>query len=174
MSVAVARDTRDAKWSGRFWPSLLSEERTIAAILLLVATMAIRAPWFGDLTYHEDEGFYLAFAEAMHRGAMPYVDIWDRKPFGLFILYGLMSALPGDDVLNYQAVAGLFVFATAFTVYAIARSQTGFGASLLAGLVYIASLTVLLGSGGQSSVFYNLLIALAVFLLIGFQLVQPF
>lgn len=140
---------------------------TVAACFLLIATVLVRFPWFGDASYHEDESYYLVFAQAMHHGAMPYVDIWDRKPFGLFILYWLITFLPGSGVIAYQTVAGLFCFATACTIYRIvSRLHGGDRGAIAAGVVYLACGPVLLGAGGQTPIFYNLFITMAVLLLL--------
>jgi hypothetical protein len=46
-------------------------------------------------------------------GALPYVDIWDRKPIGLFLLYAAIRLLGGDGILAYQVTATAFAVATA-------------------------------------------------------------
>ncbi len=138
-------------------------------LILLFATVALRLPWLGDALYHEDEGFYLAFAKAMHQGALPYVDVWDRKPFGLFILYWLVTFLPVDPVLAYQAVSGLFAFGTAWAIYRVARYSHGEAAACGAAILYLAYLLPLFGGGGQAPVFYNLFVSFAVLALMPLQ-----
>ncbi|MCW2348787.1 MULTISPECIES: ArnT family glycosyltransferase [unclassified Sphingobium] len=131
-----------------------------------MATVVTRAPWFGDLAYHEDENYYLVFAKAMHQGAVPYVDVWDRKPFGLFIIYWLIAFLPGNGIEATQLVAGLFAFCTALTISSIVRRFYPAIPACFAGVAYLACLPMLIGAGGQSPVFYNLFIVLAVSLLL--------
>jgi hypothetical protein len=138
-------------------------------LIVFLATIVIRFPWFGFATYHEDESFYLVFAQAMHHGASPYVDIWDRKPFGLFIIYWLITFLPGNGILAYQALSGLFSFATAYVVYHIARSISSKRPAICAAIAYLACAPALSGAGGQSPIFYNLFIATAVLLLLPSQ-----
>lgn len=146
----------------------LSFPRTIwvTILILLLATIVTRLPWFGDASYHEDESYYLVFAKAMHQGAIPYVDIWDRKPLGLFLIYWAITFIPGTGIEAYQFVAGLFAFLTAFTISRIVLHFSTAGPACCAGVAYLAFLPMLLGAGGQSPVFYNLLIALAVLLLL--------
>src|SRR3546814_2283430 len=45
----------------------------------------------------------------LNGGATPYVDIWDRKPVGLFLLYSGIRLLGGDGIVQYQIVALLAV-----------------------------------------------------------------
>ena len=126
---------------------------------ILLATLAIRAPTLGDLNYHIDEGFYLLVGDRMRDGLLPYIDIWDRKPFGLFLLYRMLATLGDGSVVAVQIAAGLSAAATAMLVAAIARRWTAPPAALLAAIAYLAGLEAMAGGGGQSPVFYNLPVA---------------
>jgi hypothetical protein len=132
------------------------------AILLLVAVI-LRCDTFGDPNLHGDEVFYQTVGIAMHHGAIPYVDVWDRKPFGLFALYYLIAAISAAP-LAYQLVATLFAAGAAAAIGGIARCWTNAQGALLAGVCYLLWLAPLQGFGGQSPVFYNLFIAAAALL----------
>ena len=108
--------------------------------LLLLAVILSRASAFGNPVYSPDDQLYLQFGQAIDYGQMPYVDIWDRKPIGLFLIYAAIGLLPGDPVLTYQLVAAAFVFGTALLIYAIARSfATARGTAPFEGLPAIAA-----------------------------------
>ena len=134
--------------------------RTLA-ILFAVALIA-RARTFGNPIVHVDEEFYLLMARAMWRGALPYVDIWDRKPIGLFLVY-LPAApwSPQTGVYVYQALALAAVVGTAALVVRLARIAGRHRGALVAGALYILWLDLADGQGGQSPIFYNLLMAAA-------------
>ncbi|GAA3722946.1 hypothetical protein GCM10022268_33910 [Sphingomonas cynarae] len=101
----------------------------------------------------------------MLHGAVPYIDLWDRKPIGLFLLYAGVGMLPGDGIIAYQLIATLFAAATAITVAMIAqRIGAGRISGCVGGLLYLLTLSVLGGQGGQSPVFYNLFVAMAALL----------
>ena len=70
----------------------LTNPRLRLPILLLVA---IAARWltFGNPLVHVDEEFYFVTAMRMWQGALPFVDVWDRKPVGLFLLYAIPAWL---------------------------------------------------------------------------------
>ena len=131
------------------------------AIVLVLAAVAIRALQYGNPTIHIDDQFYLLVGDRMWGGALPYVDIWDRKPVGLFLLYAAIRVLPGDGILAYQLVATLFAAATAFVLARIAARVAPPAAAFVAALLYLLVLMANGGDGGQSPVFYNLLVALA-------------
>ncbi len=61
--------------------------------ILLATALLVRALTFGNPILHVDEEFYFAAARAMVHGAVPYVDVWDRKPVGLFLFYWPAAAL---------------------------------------------------------------------------------
>jgi hypothetical protein len=132
----------------------------ILAASLVVLAVAIRCLDFGNPVIHVDEQYYLLVGGRMLDGAVPYLDIWDRKPVGLFLIYAGMAALPGDDIVGYQLVATLFAAATALVVHRAALS-TGAAprGAIAAAVAYLIWLPILGGRGGQAPVFYNLLIA---------------
>ena len=134
------------------------------AILLLVA-IVLRCDTFGDPNLHGDENFYLSVGAAMHQGALPYVDVWDRKPLGLFAIYYLIAAI-STAPLVYQLIATLFAAATAWAITAIAQQWSKPQGALLAGICYLLWLAPLQGYGGQSPVFYNLFMASAALLVL--------
>lgn len=137
----------------------------VAMVALIVAAFLIRLSYFGDPLIDADEQFYLLVGDRMWHGAVPYLDIWDRKPVGLFLLYAAIRMLGGDGVIQYQVVATLFAGATAIVVAVLARRIAPPWAAIVAGLLYLLSLNLSGGPGGQAPVFYNLLVALAVWLI---------
>jgi hypothetical protein len=98
----------------------------------------------------------------MANGAIPFVDIWDRKPVGLFLIY----ALPGKlglpaGIWLYQIMAFACVVSTAWLIARIA-AKAGWGrGSTMAGAAYAMWVVFAGGQGGQSPIFYNTLMALA-------------
>lgn len=136
-------------------------------IVLAAVALALRVSTFGDPNLHVDESFYLLVGQEMHRGAIPYVDIWDRKPLGLFIAYWAFAAFP-DGIIAYQIGAWLFASFTAFIICRICSRTMPPAASLAGGVLYLAMLGTLVGVGGQSPVFYNAFVASGALLVLQF------
>jgi hypothetical protein len=136
------------------------------AVFLLLVACASRAWLFGNPVIHSDEQFYLLVGDRMWSGAWPFVDIFDRKPVGLFLIFAAIRALPGDGILAYQITATVVVAATAFLITRIARRFAGPEAAFGAGVLYLVWLVVFDGAGGQSAVWQNLLTASAALLVI--------
>ncbi|OAN65417.1 hypothetical protein [Sphingomonas sp. TDK1] len=136
-------------------------------LMLLATAIAVRAVTFGNPLIAVDEQFYWVTAQRMLHGALPFVDIWDRKPIGLFLLYLPAAALGMPwGILAYQLSALACVVLTAGLIARIA-DRVGWGAGAMpAALLYILMLNVADGQGGQAPVFYNLLTIAAVALML--------
>ena len=133
----------------------------LCVFILIVVTMFSRASEFNNPLSNVDDQFYLFMGKAMLHGELPYVDVWDRKPIGLFLIYEGIAALGGNSVILYHLVAAAAAFATALVVMAISRRFTTTTGGLRAAIVYLLVLSTMGGASGQAPVFYNLLIALA-------------
>lgn len=150
-------------------PALLERPAAQFGLMLLVG-LVTRASVFGDLSYFSDELFYFLagqrmHADGIHGGLLPYVDVWDRKGPALFLTYYLIAGI-SRSVWAYQIAAWLFASATAYVIARIALRFTGVQGALAAGSVYLLSLALFGGAGGQSPVFYNLWMALAALLVL--------
>jgi len=152
--------------TGISWLRRLPFPPWAVAILMAAVTLLLRGQTFGNPALHVDEQFYLLVGDRMLHGAIPYVDIWDRKPIGLFLVYAAACAPGGDGVLHYQLLAALSVACTAGLVVRISARIASNMSAILAGVAYIAWLNLAGGDGGQAAVFHNLPMALAALLLV--------
>lgn len=135
--------------------------------LLLIAAIATRALALGNPILHVDEQFYFTLAHGWAQGGVPYVDIWDRKPIGLFLIYLPAAHLPlYAGVWAYQLLALASAFATALIAASMARKAGAAGNGVAAGLLYLVWIILAEGQGGQSPIFYNLLVAGAAWLVL--------
>ncbi len=167
IDAAVARDGSIALPSGwqtsrpdrRDFLHALIGHRWAGPALLLALAVALRGIFYGDPLIQVDEQFYLLMGDRMLHGAIPYVDAWDRKPIGLFILYAGIRLLGGAGIYQYQIVATLFAWGTALVIRQMGRKVASERAGWIAGAVYLLWLDIFTGQGGQSPVFYNLFVA---------------
>ncbi|MDR6126497.1 4-amino-4-deoxy-L-arabinose transferase-like glycosyltransferase [Sphingomonas sp. SORGH_AS438] len=132
---------------------------------MLVLALLLRGWDFGNPVLDIDEQWYLLVGDRMLHGAVPFIDLWDRKPYGLFLLFAGFRLIPADGIIVYQVAAALFAGTTAAVILHIARRL---GAAPVgawsAGILYLLTMAVIGGQGGQSPVFYNLPVALAALL----------
>lgn len=135
------------------------------ALWILLAVALVTRVWqFGNPVIQVDEQFYLLAGDRLLHGSLPFVDIWDRKPLGLFGLYAAIRLLGGTGIVQYQLVATLFAATTAAVIASMATRLAGRTGAIFAGAVYLVFIMANGGDGGQAPVFYNLPVALAALL----------
>ena len=131
---------------------------------LMAFALLVRAQTFNNPVLGFDEQFYLLVGDRMLHGAVPYVDIFDRKPIGLFLIYAAIRELGGDGFLQYKLAACGFVAATALLIYRAARPISSSFAACVAACLYVLWLDFTGGEGGQAQIFYNLPVLMAAML----------
>jgi 4-amino-4-deoxy-L-arabinose transferase-like glycosyltransferase len=135
--------------------SLVLRADWIAAAVLLGVVLASRAIVFGDPVSDFDEQLYSFIGWRMLQGDLPYVDLWDRKPFGLFALFAAAHALFGPGALAFQIVASVFAFAGALLVYGLAREQVDRFSATAAGALYLLFLALYGSQSAQTEAFHT-------------------
>lgn len=143
---------------------ILREKNNAMIYFILAFSVISRAVCYGNPLIHVDEEFYLFTGGRLLHGDLPYVDIWDRKPFGLFLLYAFFHLFGPFRIWAYQLAATLCVWGTAVLIFRMASSLTSRIGALVAAMLYVTWLNLSGGESGQSPVFYNLLVTLAIFL----------
>ncbi|MEO8056513.1 MAG: glycosyltransferase family 39 protein [Acidobacteriota bacterium] len=73
----------------------------IAAAVLVVLPLLLMILQFGA---GRDQGVYLVAARAMESGGLPYRDVWDIKPPGIYFLYGFARTLGGGGMTPVRAL----------------------------------------------------------------------
>jgi len=141
----------------------------IAAAVLVLAVLATRALWFGDPVAEFDEQLYSLIGWRMTEGDLPYVDLWDRKPFGLFVIFAFSHWLFGPGPIAYQLVACLFAFAGAMLVYRLSRELVDRASATVAGILYLMLMAAYGSYSGQSEIFHTPLMLLMLWLLRDWQ-----
>lgn len=131
------------------------------AIFLFLFVIASRYQTFGNPLLNMDEDFYLFCGGLVLHGNLPYIDFWDRKPVLLFLLYAVFHIFGSYSVIAYQVGALLAVWATCFLLFQMASTITSRNGALLISMLYCIGLTLCGGEGGQTPVFYTLLVTAA-------------
>lgn len=147
-------------------PPRFGRQNLGALVLYVPSAFLLRLMMLGKPAFQSDEQFYLLVGQRMAYGAVPFVDIWDRKPWGLFAIFRATQALPFDPVLSYQLLGLVASVLTALVIERMARMIAPRPAARLAGLLYLLWQPVFNVALGQSPVFYNLPVALAALLVL--------
>ncbi len=138
-----------------------------AVLLLLAASLLLRAPGFTSSVLDPDEGLYMVQAVAWLAGRWPYVAVWDMHPTGAPALFALAKALIPDPVLAMRLVGAVAVAATAIGLRALAlllgeSDITAF----FAGLLYVAHSVVLGGLASNTEILFAPFVVLTAWLLL--------
>ncbi|NET24895.1 glycosyltransferase family 39 protein [Okeania sp. SIO1I7] len=87
----------------------------------------------------KDESIYVLGADSLLNGNLPYIEIWDNKPPGIFILFSLTMLILGKSIVSIRILS---IIATTFTSYflysigAVIDKKQGVKIGLLAGALY--------------------------------------
>ena len=136
-----------------------------AFALVVLMALATRAIWWGDPVADFDEQLYSFIGWRMTHGELPYVDWWDRKPFGLFALFGIAHAIGGPGPLAYQVLSFAFALAGAGFVFLIGRRLASVWTAAIAASLSLVLLAAYASYSGQSEGFFVPLAAAMVWLL---------
>ncbi|MCG0996167.1 glycosyltransferase family 39 protein [Acetobacter indonesiensis] len=134
--------------------------------IIFIFTIFSRLPSLNNPLIDVDEGFYLFTGGQLLHGYFPFVDIWDRKPFGLFLIYAFFHLFGPYRIIAYQVGATLCVILTAIFIMKMARTIASSTGTLISSLLYVSYLNIAGGEGGQSPVFYNLIVCAALYTLL--------
>jgi 4-amino-4-deoxy-L-arabinose transferase-like glycosyltransferase len=124
-------------------------------LFIAAASLLIRIWWMDNPVVDHDEQFYSYVATGMLDGQVPYVDVWDRKPVGLFLLYEAAHALLGRGAFAYLAMANLFACIGAWLAYRIAALLADRRTGWVAALLYLLAMTVFGCRGAQSELLFT-------------------
>lgn len=83
-------------------------------------------------SFGRDQSIYAVVGNGILHGQMPYRDLWDFKPPGIFVIYAIAQGLFGNNMLAPRLLEGLGLIASVFGLMRL--SEVFFGAKRI-GLV---------------------------------------
>lgn len=143
----------------------LARRPIVVAFSLILLALLMRAGVLANPLNGFDEQFYLLVGDRMaHAHAVPYVDIFDRKPLGLFLIAAAACLPAGDPLIRFELLAALSAAVTALIVYHLIRRSAATRAAWGGAIIYLAWLVFLENDGAQAQVFMNLFTGVAALL----------
>lgn len=126
----------------------------LSYLALTMIAIGLRWSYFGHPAPDYDEQIYQLIGQRMLDGALPYVDIWDRKPLGLFLIYAFSNLVGGPGPLPYQLFACTAAIGGAILVYHLAKRFADPVGAFFAGALYLIYLSAFDVRVGQSEIFF--------------------
>lgn len=129
-------------------------DAALTILLLTAFALLLRLPYLGDANADIDEQLYSLIGNAILHGQLPYVDLWDRKPFGLFLLYAFAHAVGGPSPLAYQLLGAGFAVLGALLTRHLALLLVDRTIATGSGVLYLILMTLYGAHSGQSELFH--------------------
>ncbi|HBK14554.1 MAG TPA: hypothetical protein DDZ54_02875 [Erythrobacter sp.] len=127
--------------------------------------LLVRSTWIGNPIADIDDQLYSFIGQRLLEGDLPFVDWWDRKPFGLFAIFAFAHAIGGPGAESYQLLAAAFTLAGAILTYHLARDLCDRVGAALCGGLYVVLMSLFAAYSGQSENFHVPLMLVMVLLL---------
>ena len=132
----------------------------LAAILGLTFVMRMK---FWNQPFEMDEGLHAYMGWGMLQGLVPFKDMYNTKPPGIYALHTLLFLFAEPTALNIKVFASIYTLGTTAAVFSVARKLAGDTAGLVAALFFgiFSSGPNIQGGGVNSEVFMILPYTLA-------------
>ena len=110
----------------------------IILIFFIVLVCVLRISTFFQSVIDWDESVYLLMSKSILDGNLPYIQVWDHKPPGIYLLFSLSQIVFGQSVISIRILTCIFVSISCLFLYKSGNvinphnNQNG----LLAGILY--------------------------------------
>jgi hypothetical protein len=122
------------------------QKKIFVFLLFLVLNYFWRKFSFSYSTIDWDEITYFIMGQGILLGKIPFVDLWDLKPVGSYLIYALSILLLGYDTLTIRIVSWISVSLISFLVFLILNRKGSLAVSIVFG-VLVSVFFVHLASG---------------------------
>lgn len=133
--------------------------------LFLVSFLRIKTFFLSVIGW--DESNYLLMAQSMLNGHLPYTQIWNNKPPGIYIIFALSQILFGKSVISIRIVTCMAVAISCYLLYRLGKifGKNGTKLGVLAGILYAVYSLNDYGLAAMPEIFFTPFVILAFYLL---------
>ncbi len=144
-----------------------SAKQEISLLLgFFIVTILFRFWTFFQSGLDWDESLYMLVSQSMLDGKIPYVEVWDNKPVGIYLLYLLSFSIFGKSVFAIRFLSCIAVAVTSYILYRIGLlfGKNGQLIGVIAGLIYIMAILKNEGTAANTEIFFVPFVAAAYYL----------
>ena len=136
-------------------------------VAVLGLTFILRMKFWGQ-PFQMDEGAHAYMGWGILQGLVPYKDMYNGKPPGIYLIHTLLFLFVKPTDLNIKIFASLYTLGTVIIVFLVARKLAGQTTGLLAALLFgvFSAGPEIQGGGVNSEVFMLLPYTLAAYSLL--------
>jgi hypothetical protein len=118
--------------AGQFEVVRLGSTRSWVWLCLGLAAVVLFA--LPDLCYpvFRDQATFLVLGDGLLHGKLPYRDLWDIKPPGIYVVYALIAKCVGPAIWSFGFLDFLWVLAISYCIYRFSEPQVGPAAAAIA------------------------------------------
>ena len=141
-------------------------KRFLPFIILIFLIFLLRIPSFFEPHWYFDEGVYSLFGKSIATGNIPYLDVWDHKPLGIYLIYSLAYVSPLDILVGAKIFAFLSASVGAVLLFFIAKQAFPRKVALLSAFLFaiFSSLPFFDGNQANGEIFFITPVLLAIYL----------
>src|SRR5690349_5993018 len=110
--------------------------REIFILLLILALGFMMRLTFLHEPFERDEGVYAYIGQVLLDGGIPYRDVLDIKPLGIYYIYAIGTALFGATTESIRLFTAFYSLATGICIFFLTRKLGGPRAGLCAALLF--------------------------------------
>lgn len=145
--------------------SPLPIRKGLVFILFLLLALFLRYPSFGYTAIDWDEITYSLIGEGWLQGKLPFRDLWDIKPIGIYLIYAIIHGIFGFSVFAIRVSTLLVVVFSAFVIWLLLR-RVNRSFAFTAGFGFLILFSYFLnGLSGNTELFYLCLETIGVWFL---------
>jgi len=103
-----------------------------------------------------DESLYMLVSQSVLNGKLPYVEIWDNKPVGIYLIYVLSFLFFGKSVFTIRLISCIAIAVTCYILYHLGRlfENQGKLIGFIAALIYIVAILKNDGAAANTEIFF--------------------
>lgn len=139
------------------------------ALAFILIAILLRFLSFSYSVIDHDESTYMVIAQEILKGKIFYIDVWDTKPMGIFLIYAGVIKAFGHSVFMIRLFTAIVIGLTAYLI-SLASDKWG---NTKQGGVFAAILYIIMCSVHQwnfaanSEIFFNFFTALSLLIFLG-------